>query len=244
EMLYRAENPVGPFMLGRLYENGAGVPADPAKARLYYSTATKLGDANAAFALAFLMERGVGGEIDQSMANTLYLFAARNSVTGADTQIQRLNISPQRGSTIMQAFNDAIAGRDAPGAFQLLNTMMVDLHSGLAHCAVAWLHLNGKAAQSSLERAATYMQVGALRGLTWCAYGMAKLARAGAPRVPKNFVEARLWFEYVRDNGNAGSQAQEIEKEIEVLEQQMRPEMVAMARKLFADNIDLRPGRR
>ena len=80
--------------------------------------------------------------------------------------------------------------------------------------------------------------------MTWCALGMARLAKMGAPGVPQNLIEARLWYEYVRSNGGLGAQESEIEKEIAALEQQMKPEAVAFARKVFADNIEMMPVRR
>jgi TPR repeat protein len=230
--LAKANNPRGGFVLGLAFENGTGEPKDYVKARQYFTWAVRLGDAQSALSLAQLLEKGVGGAADPSAAQTLYLFAARNAVVGADKELARLNLSGKRGGTIVDAYNALIAGQNVAQASQFMQGMY-NAKSGLAYCAVGWLHINRKVVQVDLGKAALMLRDGAARGFGWCALGMAQLATTGAPGVPQNLVEAHIWYDYGKAYLSSGQA--EIEQRLSAIESQMSQQDVLFARTTFTD---------
>jgi TPR repeat protein len=66
-----------------------GITPDPAAARCYYARAVQLGDAQAAFALAHMLDCGEGGERDDAGARRLYGIAAEAGVRDAQVHYAR-----------------------------------------------------------------------------------------------------------------------------------------------------------
>lgn len=64
------------YALGAMYDNGEGVPKDPARARFYYEIAAELKFAPAIVSLGLQQERGLGGERNPAKAYALYQRAA------------------------------------------------------------------------------------------------------------------------------------------------------------------------
>ncbi len=60
------------YLLGRLYEEGKGVPKSPAEARRRYGIAAKAGNTDAILRLGILAEEGIGGETDGFLAAECY----------------------------------------------------------------------------------------------------------------------------------------------------------------------------
>jgi TPR repeat protein len=229
--LVKAENARGGFALGHLYELGFGVAKDEAKAREYYTWATRRGDAEAALSLARFMEQGIGGPVDTANAKTLYTYAARNSVPGADREMQRLQL--ETGGTILEAYNELTAGENVQRATQFLDAMFAN-HSGLSYCAVGWLYLRGKTVPVDLAKASGDLRAGAQRGFSWCALGMGKLAASGAPGIPKNLVEAHIWYAFGKAFGILGQQSADVDRQIGEIEAQMSPQDLQTAQYLYA----------
>jgi hypothetical protein len=61
----------------RLFEHGEGVSRDPARAAALYCQASKLGEAEAQFNLAWMYANGRGVERDDALAATFFDLAAR-----------------------------------------------------------------------------------------------------------------------------------------------------------------------
>ena len=114
------DNVAGPFMLGTLQLGPLGTQNIP-EARKQFTGAAKLGDSDAAMLAARMMEQGAGGPRDVDGAKALYLFAARNGDTNADRELARLNISDQRGMTVIEADNNLFAGKDIDESWKRMN---------------------------------------------------------------------------------------------------------------------------
>lgn len=76
-------------------------------------------------------------------------------------------------------------------------------------------------------------QYGAVRSDPWCEWGMAMLAKAGAPGYPKNLVEADVFYRLVTMHKTLGSDVAEANKELAAVESQMTPDEKASADELF-----------
>jgi hypothetical protein len=66
------QKPPTTYNLGRLYEQGSGVPRDSGLARLWYEKAAVLGDPEAMLSLGVLYENGRGVPTDYEQARQFY----------------------------------------------------------------------------------------------------------------------------------------------------------------------------
>jgi TPR repeat protein len=236
EQLAKRNNPEGFLVLGELLQSGNRVPQDLVAARAQYAAATKLGEPDAALQLANMMERGLGGPQDRNGAINLYLFAARSQAAGADEQITRLGVASERGITVGEAYDDLILNRDADNASRLMHSMVQE-KSSPALCFVGMLYLYGWTVQRNWERAAEYLSEGARRDYPWCQWGMAKISGAGTPTLPRNRVQAYLWYRLALFNDALAKRKASAEQELAVLEQQMSPEEAVSARQVYQNSI-------
>lgn len=111
------------FALGKLYEDGRGVTADPVKAREWYREAAKAGHADAMVRLAEIYEKGIGVDPDLGEALDQYHTAAQRN----DPQAMfRLGDLSRTGKGLAQDTGEAIAwfecaaGRNHPGSMSSL----------------------------------------------------------------------------------------------------------------------------
>ncbi len=72
----------------RLFEHGEGVGRDPARAAALYCQASKLGDAEAQFNLAWMYANGRGVERDDALAATFFDLAARQGHAHAQRMLR------------------------------------------------------------------------------------------------------------------------------------------------------------
>ncbi|MDE1948859.1 MAG: transglycosylase SLT domain-containing protein [Burkholderiales bacterium] len=78
----------------RSYEYGEGVPADPVRAAELYCRASRYGDAESQFALAWMLTNSRGIERDEAEAAHLFAAAAEQGITQAQNIIARMG-TPQ-----------------------------------------------------------------------------------------------------------------------------------------------------
>ena len=180
------DNVAGPFMLGTLQLGPLGTQ-NIAEARKQFTAAAKLGDSDAAMLAARMMEQGAGGPRDIDGAKALYLFAARNGDTNADRELARLNISDQRGMTVIEADNNLFAGKDVDESWKRMNEL-VAAPSITAACMAGWLYGNGNSVQRDFNRALALFKTGAATGNPSCLWGLSRLVARGL---------ANLWTDYV-----------------------------------------------
>jgi TPR repeat protein len=76
-------------------------------------------------------------------------------------------------------------------------------------------------------------EYGAVRSDPWCEWGMAMLAKTGAPGYPKNLVEADVFYRLVAMHKTLGSDIAEAKKELAAVQSQITPDEKASADDLF-----------
>jgi len=87
-------------LLGQIYSNGQGVPADPIKAVALWRTAAKLGDLDAMYLLGQAYERGDGVEASAASAYTWYDSAAGEHPMAALRYAEIALANRERGDVI------------------------------------------------------------------------------------------------------------------------------------------------
>lgn len=78
------------YMIGVMYERGAGVAASPAEAASWFRRAADKGNASAQYRLGRLYERGLGVEQSRDEAIAWYRKSARNGNVDARQALKRM----------------------------------------------------------------------------------------------------------------------------------------------------------
>jgi uncharacterized caspase-like protein len=140
--------------LGAMYDDGAGVDKDPARARFYYGIAAQLKFAPAIASLASQYERGTGTAIDLAKALSLYQQAAD---LGDISAINKLGIFNEKGlgidasATKARAYYEKAAGLGNDEAMINLARCYANGIGGKQDVAEARRLLNKAAQAGSLE---------------------------------------------------------------------------------------------
>ncbi len=117
-------------MLGRCFERGWGVPADPGQAAACYRKAADRGDAWALFNLADLHCRGEGVPADDQAAYRLYAAAARRGHAKALNMLGLFHecgrAVPVDGGAARAFFQAAAEGGDCWGRFNHARMLTLD----------------------------------------------------------------------------------------------------------------------
>ena len=211
------DNVAGPFMLGTLQLGALGTQNIP-EARKQFTAAAKLGDSDAAMLAARMMEQGAGGPRDVDGAKALYLFAARNGDTNADRELARLNISDQRGMTVIEADNNLFAGKDIDESWKSMNKLIA-APSITAACMAGWLYGNGNSVQRDFNRALALFKTGAATGNPSCLWGLSRLVARGLANLSTDYVAADVLLQLAAQG--AGPKATGFGTEIAALESKM-----------------------
>ncbi len=126
-------------MLGRCYERGWGVTADPREAAAYYLKAADRGDVWALFNLGDLYCRGEGVPADDEAAYRLYAAAARKGHVKALNMLGLFHEGgravPADGAAARAFFKAAAEGGDCWGQFNHARMLILD---GALDQAVPW----------------------------------------------------------------------------------------------------------
>ncbi len=127
-------------MLGRCYERGWGVAANPREAAAYYLKAADRGDVWALFNLGDLYCRGEGVPADNEAAYRLYAAAARKGHVKALNMLGLFHecgrAVPVDGAAARAFFKAAAEGGDCWGQFNHARMLILD---GALDQAVPWL---------------------------------------------------------------------------------------------------------
>ncbi|MBP2296330.1 tetratricopeptide repeat protein [Azospirillum rugosum] len=117
-------------MMGRCFERGWGVPADPGQAAACYRKAADRGDAWALFNLADLHCRGEGVPADDAAAYRLYAAAARKGHAKALNMLGLFHecgrAVPVDGAAARAFFQAAAEGGDCWGRFNHARMLILD----------------------------------------------------------------------------------------------------------------------
>ena len=211
------DNPAGPFILGMLQLGALGTKNLP-EARKQFTAAAELGDTDSAMLAAGMMERGAGGPQDVEGAKALYLFAARNANTDADRALARLNISDQRGMTVIEADNNLFTGKDVEQSWKRMNELIA-AHSLPATCLAGWLYGRGNSVQRDFSHALDLFKTGAATDNPSCVWGLSRLVAGGLPYLPKNDVSADVLLHLAAQA--AGPKMTDVSDDIAALESKM-----------------------
>jgi TPR repeat protein len=211
------DNVAGPFMLGTLQLGPLGTQNIP-EARKQFTAAAKLGDSDAAMLAARMLEQGAGGPRDVDGAKALYLFAARNGDTNADRELARLNVSDQRGMTVIEADNNLFAGKDIDESWKRMNELIA-APSITAVCMAGWLYGNGNSVQRDFNRALALFKTGAATGNPSCLWGLSRLVARGLANLSTDYVAADVLLQLAAQG--AGPKATGFGTEIAALESKM-----------------------
>lgn len=80
--------------LGRMYVDGAGVPANPYKGLQWFYKATESNDAEAQYQVGRMYDIGLGGTVDKALAEKWYDLAAEQGHSAAAKQLEALRRQP------------------------------------------------------------------------------------------------------------------------------------------------------
>jgi TPR repeat protein len=92
------------YFLGRIYDNGEGIPEDDAEAVRWYRLAAEQGDARAQYFLGRIYDNGEGVRVDDVEALRWYRLAADQGDTGAQSV---LGVMYARGEGVLKDYVSA-----------------------------------------------------------------------------------------------------------------------------------------
>ncbi len=189
--LIEAAQMFGQFALGRLYEEGKGVPVDTKEAIAWYTRSADLGHQRAMLKLAFLYRDGAPDLAPNGETSANWLKRAAGLGNGLAMSelglayLKGLGGLPPNAKEAEHWFKEAAA----------LGSVEADYNLGLIYQA-------GLLGQADIIRAAEHFEraANARDGLSMLALGDLYAAGTG---VPRDLVQAHLWYNLAKDNGAA-----------------------------------------
>ncbi len=171
---------VGQFDVGRLYQDGLGVPVDYAQALKWYRLAALQGNVAAQTSIGHLYQDGHGVPVDYAEAMRWYRLGARIAFAPAQNSI---------GVLYLDGLGVSVDYVEAMRWFRLA----ADQGGPAAQNNIGHLYRNGLGVQIDYGQAMRWFRLAADQGFPAAQYNIAALYADGLG-VPKDRASARLWM--------------------------------------------------
>jgi TPR repeat protein/serine/threonine protein kinase len=187
-----AGDPEAQIHLGRMYENGLGVPRDYRKAMKWYRKAAEQGNADGEVDLGHMYETSEGVAQDYTEAFKWYRKAAEQ---GSPWGENNLGWSYEEGHAVAQDHAEALRW------FQ----KAADQGNARGEASVGYMYETGHAVPQDYNQALTRYRASAEQGDTWGEWHLGQMYEKGEG-VPQNYAEALKWYRKAAEQGDSTSE--------------------------------------